>query len=74
MRSTGARVTISEVYVDESGSDDRSPVLCVSGYLFHAEQSVAFQADWQRLLAEYDLPYFHMVDCAPDPGIPHSIV
>jgi hypothetical protein len=60
---------VTKVYVDESGTDAGSPVMCVAGYLFRPHQDIEFQAEWHELLTKYGLPFFHMSACAPDPGM-----
>jgi hypothetical protein len=51
-----------EVHFDESGTDAKE--LTVAGYLFEATRIDEFCHLWNKQLAEHDLPYFHMVDCA----------
>jgi hypothetical protein len=34
------------------------------GLLFEKEASKALDLEWKALLAEFGLPFFHMVDCA----------
>ncbi len=56
-------------YFDESGSFDESPgIFCVAGYLIENEAAKAMDVAWGEVLKRYEVPYFHMVDCAPDPG------
>lgn len=57
-------MTIFEAYFDESGCDDQSKILAVGGYLFEAEKAKRADKKWRQVLRDYDLPYFHMVDCA----------
>ena len=52
-----------EAYFDESGSHFGAPILSVGGYLFEPEQRVIFDAEWSKLLSDFQVPYFHMVDC-----------
>jgi hypothetical protein len=52
-----------EAHFDESGTDAKE--LTLAGYLFEAERIDLFSVEWNALLSKYDLPYFHMVDCAP---------
>jgi hypothetical protein len=61
-------VAFAEVYIDESGTHDGSPVLCVAGYLFRKRNAVKFAKVWGRILAGYGLPYFRMSDCAHGNG------
>jgi hypothetical protein len=58
----GAVVIFAEVYVDESGTHDGSPMLTVAGYLFEREQARKFSRDWQKVLDKYGLPAAHMTD------------
>lgn len=51
-----------EAHFDESGTDANE--LTLAGYLFEAERIDSFGSEWNALLDHYDLPYFHMVDCA----------
>lgn len=64
----GYVLALYEAYFDESGTDDGSPALCVAGYLIESERARAMDREWRALLARYDLPYFHMVDCAHGAG------
>ena len=52
-----------EAYFDESGTHDGAHVLCVAGYLFESKKCKSLDLAWQAMLAEYNLPFFHMVDC-----------
>lgn len=51
-------------YFDESGSHAGSPVLCVAGYAFEKREARLLAKEWDAVLREYGLPFFHMVDCA----------
>lgn len=57
-------MSFAEVYVDESGSHEGSPFLCVAAYVFYANQAIAFNHEWQAMLEKYEPPFFHMIDCA----------
>ncbi|MGC2223285.1 MAG: hypothetical protein WA624_13445 [Methylocella sp.] len=57
-------VAFFETYFDESDSHDGAPALCVAAYLFEKEECRALDMEWKSVLEEFDLPYFHMVDCA----------
>jgi hypothetical protein len=57
-------VAFLECYFDESGSHSGSPVLCVAGYVFEQEQCRALDLGWKQVLDRYNLPFFHMTDCA----------
>lgn len=61
----GAVVVMFEGYFDESGDFEAVPkVFCISGYFMRQEDAKALDSAWQQVLDEYELPYFHMVDCA----------
>jgi hypothetical protein len=64
----GCVVVLSEVYFDESGTHDGSPMMTMAGYLFKAEQSKLFSRDWQKCLHRLGLPAAHMTDCATGNG------
>jgi Protein of unknown function (DUF3800) len=57
-------VAFLECYFDESGSHAGSPVLCVAGYLFEREKRKMLDIGWKQVLDRYQLPFFHMTDCA----------
>ena len=59
----GHVLALMEAYFDESYGDD-SAFLCVSGYLFERDKAVALDVEWRKMLAKYELPFFHMADCA----------
>jgi hypothetical protein len=59
-----------EMYVDESGTHDGSPVMCVGGYIFSSERAIRLSKAWQRILDKYQLPYFRMSLCAPGKAPP----
>jgi hypothetical protein len=58
-----------EAYLDESGTDTRSDVFVVAGYIVRSDAALIMDARWREVLAEYTIPYFHMVDCAHGGGI-----
>jgi len=58
----------AHAYIDESGTQGGSPVLCLAGYVFHHDEAVVFTKEWSALLRKYDLSNFHMVDCAHGNG------
>jgi hypothetical protein len=60
----GDLVELLECYFDESGSHDGSPILCVGGYVFEREHCKALDLGWKQILDQYQLPFFHMTDCA----------
>lgn len=60
----GYVMALYEAYFDESGCDDGSKVLVVGGYLVQSRLAKAMDKKWRRVLRYYNVPYFHMVDCA----------
>lgn len=54
---------LAEIYFNESGADDDSPVVCVAGYIFKVGQSIAMEKEWNFFLGEHKLPCFQMADC-----------
>jgi len=61
----GAVMAVCEGYFDESGAfAEKPPIFCVSGYFIMAEAARRMADEWVSVLAEYGVPYFHMVDCA----------
>lgn len=75
-RKTGAdnhSMAKAFAYFDESGTDAKSGVLCVAGYIFLEEMVGPFEAEWTAMLEKYGLPFFHMVDCAHGTGVFRAI-
>jgi len=62
-------VAMFEAYFDESGTHDGAHVLCVAGYLFESEACLRLDLAWKEMLEKYNLPHFHMKDCAPNKGV-----
>lgn len=52
-----------------SNDPNTHKVFCVAGYYLPPEQAVEMEAAWMGVLAEYRLPYFHVVDCAVQTGV-----
>jgi hypothetical protein len=53
-----------EAYFDESyGKVGRRRILCVAGYLFTDRAARRLTREWQAVLREYHLPYFHTSEC-----------
>lgn len=50
------------VYLDESGTHGKSPVVVVAGYLSTDDQWAKFSEEWQSVLQDYKLDCFHMTD------------
>jgi hypothetical protein len=59
-----ALIESGEVYVDESGSHEGSPLLCNAGYVFKKQSAIDFDGQWKADLKEADLEYFRMSACA----------
>jgi hypothetical protein len=53
-----------EAYFDESGSHDGAKILCVAGYIYNKDDCKSLDWQWKEVLDQYNLPFFHMVDCA----------
>lgn len=50
-------------YFDESGTDKtKSSALTVAGYISSVEMWASFQIEWQKMLDDEGLKYFHMTD------------
>jgi hypothetical protein len=64
----GYIVNLVEVYFDESGSHQGSPVLCVAGYLLDSENAKLLTKEWDEVLGSKGLTHFRMVDCAHGNG------
>lgn len=62
-------MAVLQGYFDESGTHDGSRFICVAGYVFTKENSVAIETEWRYLLLDYNLPYFHMAECSKNIGI-----
>src|SRR4051812_16718124 len=61
----GAAAVIHEGYFDESGDIEKDErIFCISGYYIESSRAKELDTSWQCLLDRYNLPYFHMVDCA----------
>jgi hypothetical protein len=65
LRPGGIVIMIIEGYFDESGALDEPPgIFCISGYFIAPDAARAMHADWLAMLENYQLAFFHMVDCA----------
>ena len=58
-----------EAYFDASGTHSAAKDLCLAGYIFRRDAALAFDADWRQMLSRYELPYFHMKECAHAEGV-----
>lgn len=56
---------IVTAYLDESCTHNESEIFVVAGYVGHAAQWRKFDKKWKRLLAKYELPYFHAKEIKP---------
>lgn len=66
----GGIVFAINAYFDESGDlTDPQKVFCVAGYFIQSDAAEAMDSEWDRVLNEHGLPYFHMVDCAHGNGV-----
>ena len=61
-------VMMVQAYFDESGTHDGSPVMCVAGYVFDAQQCLCLDQEWADALGAYGLNQFHAVECAHGVG------
>jgi Protein of unknown function (DUF3800) len=57
-------IMMVNAYFDESGTHANSPVVCVAGYLYEAEQALRLDDEWREILQQFGLTHFHAVDCA----------
>lgn len=55
----GGLLALFEAYLDESDG----PILGVAAYVFETDACKALDLEWEALLDDFGLPYFHMVDC-----------
>src|SRR6267143_57130 len=60
----GILVSLAEVYIDESGSHNGSPLLCLAGYIFLDRHARRYSRQLRQLLVGKNLPYFRMSACA----------
>lgn len=56
----GKTIAMFSAYFDESGTDEKSPVIVVAGWLANDKEWIKLSNKWQAVLAKYDLPYFRM--------------
>jgi len=60
-------VVLYEAYFDESGDDGGFPLLALGGYIVRPAAARALERHWSSVLKKYDIPYFHMKECAHEP-------
>ncbi len=63
-----AYLMMVNAYFDESGTHAGSPVVCVAGYLYEAEQARRLDDEWRGVLSKFGVTHFHAVDCAHRKG------
>lgn len=51
-----------QVFIDDSGKSDQSPVLVLAGYLASKERWQSFDAKWKAILTNHGMINFHAVD------------
>lgn len=54
------RIAMFSAYFDESGTDEKSPVIVVAGWLSNDKEWIKLSDKWQAVLTKYNLPYFRM--------------
>lgn len=65
LRPVGGIMLLIEGYFDESGDLDTPPgIFCLAGYFIETEAAKLMHAEWVDVLHQYQLGFFHMVDCA----------
>jgi hypothetical protein len=65
----GCSIMLAESYFDETNTHKGNDRLCIGGYVFHKEKAEQQAIRWAELLTKWNLPYFHMVDCAHNIGV-----
>lgn len=65
----GVAVLISAYFDESSESDSENGLLSVSGYALDMAGVDGLTPEWQKMLADYRLPYFHMNPCNANAGI-----
>jgi hypothetical protein len=59
---------VLEAYLDESGTHDGSPAMCVGGYLFTAPDARRLAEEWAKVRERENIKFFHMADCSQPPS------
>lgn len=62
-------LALAESYFDETNTHKGAESLCVGGYIFYKEDAEEQAKRWAVLLSKWNLPFFHMVDCAHNSGV-----
>jgi hypothetical protein len=55
-------MTMLTAYFDESGTHNDSPAVAVAGYISTVDQWQRFEAEWQAILDDAGISFFHMTD------------
>lgn len=53
-----------EAFADESGTGPNDLVHCLAGYIIKPNRTSKMERKWKDVLLKYDIPFFHMTDCA----------
>lgn len=51
-------------YIDESGTDEKSPAMYVLGVLYKRKAQKKLNREWKKELKRFGISHFHTVDCA----------
>jgi hypothetical protein len=60
---------LTQAYFDASGTHESAKDLCLAGYIFKDGAASRFDQEWRSMLAKYDVPHFHMKECAHASGV-----
>jgi hypothetical protein len=66
-------VAVLQAYLDESGTHAQSPVVMIGGFVASADLWGLIETDWNGILANIGVPYFHASECEAGDGIYWSI-
>jgi Protein of unknown function (DUF3800) len=56
-------VTVIAGYFDESADQNQKKIFVVAGFLGRNYAFIQMESRWKKLLAKYDLEYYHAVEC-----------
>lgn len=76
LHPTSSRYRVTAVlvaYVDESGTHAQSPVVMVGGFVGPESLWANFEPDWNEVLSNLKVPYFHASECEAGNGIYQSL-
>jgi uncharacterized protein DUF3800 len=65
----GCLVVLAESYFDETNTHRGDERLCIGGYIFMGENAERQAQRWEALRMKWNLPFFHMTDCAHNTGV-----